>query len=45
MQIIDGEDLTSTPIDLIAERSPNVVDEHCPTEFAEDWDLKGLVAR
>jgi preprotein translocase subunit SecA len=43
LQIIDGDDLESHTEDLLAGAAEKVVAEHCPTEFDEDWDLKGLV--
>ncbi len=43
LQIIDGDDLESHTEDLLAGAAEKVVAEHCPTEFEEDWDLKGLV--
>src|SRR5271170_6116215 len=43
LQIIDGDDLEEHTEDLLAGATEKVVGEHCPTEFEEDWDLKGLV--
>ncbi len=43
LQIIDGEDLEEHTEDLLAGVAEKLVGEHCPTEFEEDWDLKGLI--
>jgi preprotein translocase subunit SecA len=43
LQIIDGDDLEEHTEDLLAGAAEKLVTEHCPTEFEEDWDLKGLV--
>ncbi len=43
LQIIDGDDLEAKTEDLLAGAAEKVVAEHCPTEFEENWDLKGLV--
>ena len=43
LQIIDGDDLEEHTEDLLAGAAEKLVAEHCPTEFEEDWDLKGLV--
>ena len=43
LQIIDGDDLEEHTEDLLAGVAEKLVAEHCPTEFEEDWDLKGLV--
>jgi preprotein translocase subunit SecA len=43
LQIIDGDDLEEHTEDLIAGVAEKLVTEHCPTEFEEDWELKGLV--
>src|SRR5271165_6593527 len=43
LQIIDGDDLEEHTEDLLAGVAEKLVSEHCPTEFEEDWDLKGLV--
>ena len=43
LQIIDGEDLEAKTEDLLAGGAEALVAEHCPTDFAEDWDLEGLV--
>jgi preprotein translocase subunit SecA len=43
LQIIDGDDLEEHTEDLLAGAAEKLVAEHCPTEFEEDWDIKGLV--
>jgi len=43
LQIIDGDDLEEHTEDLLAGAAEKLVSEYCPTEFEEDWDLKGLV--
>jgi preprotein translocase subunit SecA len=43
LQVIDGEDLEEHTEDLLAGAAEKVVSENCPTEFEEDWDLKGLI--
>ncbi len=43
LQIIDGDDLEAHTEDLLAGAAEKLVAENCPTEFEEDWDLKGLV--
>jgi preprotein translocase subunit SecA len=43
LQVIDGDDLEEHTEDLLAGAAEKLVSEHCPTEFEEDWDLKGLV--
>jgi preprotein translocase subunit SecA len=43
LQIIDGDDLEERTEDLLAGAAEKVVAESCPSDFAEEWDLKGLV--
>ncbi len=43
LQIIDGDDLEERTEDLLAGAAEKTVAEFCPSEFAEEWDLKGLV--
>jgi preprotein translocase subunit SecA len=43
LQVIDGEDLETKTEDLLAGACEKLVTEYCPTEFEEDWDLKGLI--
>jgi preprotein translocase subunit SecA len=45
LQIIDGDDLEEHTEDLLAGAAEKLVAEHCPTEFEEEWDLKGLDRR
>ncbi len=43
LQIIDGDDLEERTEDLLAGAVEKQVAEFCPSEYAEEWDLKGLV--
>jgi preprotein translocase subunit SecA len=43
MQVIDGEDLEAHTEDLLAGAAEKMVGEFCPSDFAEEWDLKGLI--
>ena len=43
LQIIDGDDLEEHTEDLLAGVAEALVAEHCPSEFQEEWDLKGLI--
>jgi preprotein translocase subunit SecA len=43
LQVIDGEDLEEHTEDLLAGVAEKLVGESCPTDFEEEWDLKGLV--
>jgi len=43
LQIIDGDDLEEHTEDLLAGACEKLVAEYCPTDFEEDWDLKGLI--
>jgi preprotein translocase subunit SecA len=43
LQIIDGDDLEEHTEDLLAGAAEKLVAEHCPSEFAEEWDLKALI--
>jgi preprotein translocase subunit SecA len=43
LQVIDGEDLEEKTEDLLAGAAEKLVGENCPTDFEEDWDIKGLV--
>jgi preprotein translocase subunit SecA len=43
LQIIDGDDLEEHTEDLLAGAAEKLVAETCPSEFIEEWDLKGLV--
>jgi preprotein translocase subunit SecA len=44
LRVIDGEDLKEYTEDLLSETIARIVSETCPSEFAEEWDLPGLVA-
>src|SRR6202522_1923316 len=43
LQIIDGDDLEERTEDLLAGAVEKQVGEFCPSEYQEEWDLKGLV--
>jgi preprotein translocase subunit SecA len=43
LQIIDGDDLEEHTEDLLAGAAEKQVAEFCPSEFQEEWDLKGLI--
>jgi preprotein translocase subunit SecA len=43
LQIIDGDDLQERTEDLLAGAVEKQVAEFCPSEYAEEWDLKGLI--
>jgi preprotein translocase subunit SecA len=43
LQIIDGDDLQERTEDLLAGAIEKQVAEFCPSEFPEEWDLKGLI--
>jgi preprotein translocase subunit SecA len=43
LQIIDGEELEERTEDLLAGAAERMVTEYCPSDFAEEWDLKGLI--
>ncbi len=43
LQIIDGDDLEARTEDLLAGAVEKQVAEFCPSEYAEEWDLKGLI--
>jgi preprotein translocase subunit SecA len=43
LQIIDGEDLEEHTEDLLAGAAEKQVAEFGPSEFPEEWDLKGLI--
>jgi preprotein translocase subunit SecA len=44
LRIIDGEDLKEYTEELLSDTIARVVSLACPSEFAEEWDLPGLVA-
>jgi preprotein translocase subunit SecA len=43
LQIIDGDDLEERTEDLLAGAAEKLVSEFCPSDYAEEWDLKGLI--
>ena len=43
LQIIDGDDLEERTEDLLVAAIERSVAEFCPSEYAEEWDLKGLI--
>jgi preprotein translocase subunit SecA len=42
-QVIDGEDIHDSTIELIEERLTEVVEEHIGAGFAEEWDYNALL--
>ncbi|HUQ40812.1 MAG TPA: preprotein translocase subunit SecA, partial [Acidimicrobiales bacterium] len=44
MQIIDGDDLREETLEILASAIDGLVREFCTTDYAEDWDLDGLLA-
>jgi preprotein translocase subunit SecA len=43
LQIIDGDDLEERTDDLLAGAVEGLVAEMCPSDYQEEWDLKGLI--
>jgi preprotein translocase subunit SecA len=43
LQIIDGDDLEERTEDLLVAAIERSVAEFCPSEYSEEWDLKGLI--
>jgi preprotein translocase subunit SecA len=43
-QILDGADLRSEAMDSLAEAVDAAIGTYCVSDFAEEWDLDGLVA-
>ena len=43
LQIIDGDDLEERTEDLLVGAVERSVAEFCPSEYPEEWDLKGLI--
>ena len=43
LQIIDGDDLEERTEDLLVAAIERSVAEFCPSEYPEEWDLKGLI--
>ena len=44
MQVLDGEDLRDTTIELIEEALEDAVATFCTSDYPEDWDIDGLLA-
>jgi len=44
MQVIEGEDLRSTTLELLEAAVAKAIADCCPTSFPEEWDLERLVA-
>jgi preprotein translocase subunit SecA len=44
LQIIDGEDLKESTIELIEETLGRVVIQSCPSDYPEEWELDILIA-
>src|SRR5437764_13324582 len=42
-QILDGESLRDQAFESLNTAMQHAVETHCPTDFAEDWDLDGLM--
>jgi preprotein translocase subunit SecA len=42
-QILEGEDLRARTIEVLSSALESIVRANCPTDFAEDWDIEGLV--
>jgi preprotein translocase subunit SecA len=42
-QILEGEDLRARTIEVVSSALESTVRANCPTDFAEDWDIDGLV--
>jgi preprotein translocase subunit SecA len=42
-QILEGEDLRSRTIEVLSSVLESIVRANCATDFAEDWDVDGLV--
>jgi preprotein translocase subunit SecA len=42
-QILDGESLRDQAFESLDTAIQHAVETHCPTDFAEDWDLDGLM--
>ena len=43
-QILDEADLRDEAMEYLAETVDGVISTYCVTDFAEEWDLEGLVA-
>ncbi|MGH9164161.1 MAG: SEC-C metal-binding domain-containing protein, partial [Acidimicrobiales bacterium] len=43
MQIIDGEPLRERTLEIIADAIETLVEAYLPTDYAENWDVEGLL--
>ncbi|MGI8753363.1 MAG: preprotein translocase subunit SecA [Acidimicrobiales bacterium] len=43
MQILEGEDLRARTIEVLSSALDSIVAAHCGTDYAEDWNLDGLL--
>jgi preprotein translocase subunit SecA len=43
MQVLDGADLRGETIELIGQALTAAVDTFCTSDYAEDWDIEGLL--
>ena len=43
MQVIDGDDLRERTLELLEETVDRVINDTCPGEYAEEWDLERLL--
>ncbi|HET9732559.1 MAG TPA: preprotein translocase subunit SecA [Acidimicrobiales bacterium] len=44
MQVLEGEDLREHTMTVLAETIDSLVSSACPGDYAEDWDLPGLLS-
>ena len=44
-QILEGADLRAEALEYLADAVDTTIEAHCVAEFAEEWDLEGLVSR
>lgn len=42
-QILDGEDLHEQTFEMIEAKLADIVVTHCPSEFAEEWEIDSLI--
>jgi preprotein translocase subunit SecA len=42
-QILEGADLKAEAVQYLADAVDSTIDSHCVADFAEEWDLEGLV--
>ncbi|MDQ1375569.1 MAG: preprotein translocase subunit SecA [Actinomycetota bacterium] len=43
MQIIDGDDLREETMQILESALSDLVEENCPSDYVEDWDVDGLL--